>query len=111
MVGKYTLIEGISFPKNSDREYVETWESLSDSLLIRKTIGGETVMEGKERCMLTLSGNGDVLPLCTLDIGDTVNVKNVHGQTIRMRFKSWNYKHAPWQFFYNWSYSFVEVER
>lgn len=110
MSEKYTLIDGLLFPKGSDREYVENWESVPERPIMRKTIDGQMIVEGKERCMLTITGSGDVLPACTLGIGDKVTIQSASGKSITMRFKSWSYKYVPWQFAYNWSYSFVEME-
>jgi hypothetical protein len=110
MAAQYTFVEGLSFPKGSDREYIETWDSLPDKPVLRKTIDDRVFLDGKEGCMLTITGSGDVLPVCALSIGDTVTINTIFGKTVTMRFKAWNYKHLPWQFSYNWSYSFVEMD-
>jgi hypothetical protein len=107
----YTVITGLSFPKGSDREYIEEWNSLPDHPAIHKTISGHSLLEGKERCALTISGNGDRLPECTLNIGDVITVTPLHlTKPILLRFKGWTYKHISWQFSYSWTYSFIETE-
>ncbi|QOL19416.1 hypothetical protein [Candidatus Bodocaedibacter vickermanii] len=110
MTDRYTKIEGLSFPKHSDREYQEHWESRSDHLVIRKTIQGDAVIEGHELRTLTLSGNGDVLPKCTLKVGDSVTIKpRGFDELIVFRFEKWGHKYSPWDFNYSWRYVFAEV--
>lgn len=110
MNGKYTAISGLSFPKGSDREYIEHWENISEAPLIRKTICGDIVLVGRELTSLTISGKGDIQPKCTLKIGDMVSVKSLKtAEQVSFRFDKWGVKYSPWEFQYAWTYTFTEV--
>lgn len=111
MSSKYTVIPGLSFPKGSDREYVEEWCSAPAPCVIRKTINGDEVVTNHNRCAFSISGSGDTLPQCDLKVGDVVSVMTSTKRSISLRFEKWHYKYLPWQFTYTWSYSFIEVEQ
>jgi hypothetical protein len=107
---RYTKIEGISFPKNSDRDYVEHLESVSGCPVIRKTIRGDEIVEGGELGTLTFSGSGDVLPHCSLKVGEVVAIKPRGFNDVALfRFEKWGHKYSPWDFNYSWTYVFTEV--
>lgn len=110
MAGLYTEIPGIAFKKGSDREYFEQWESFSDHPLIRKTISGDEVIQGAELRYVIISGSGDILPECSLSVGDVVKVTSAHkGVPLSLRLEKWNYKCSPWEFKYTWTFTFKEV--
>lgn len=105
MGSKYTDISGLSFPKGSDREYIEEWSEGSKDILTRKTVNGDVLVNQENKTILTIKGKGDCLPKCELAIGDIVNVR---GNTFV--FEKWNYTYEPWAFSYSWSYSFVQIK-
>lgn len=110
MTIRYTKIDGLSFPKHSDREYLEHWESKSDHLVIRKTIQGDEIIDGHDLRTLTISGSGDVLPNCSLTVGTRVTINPIGSdKPIIFRFEKWGYKYSPWDFNYSWTYLFTEV--
>ncbi len=110
MADRYIQIQGLSFPKNSDREYQEHWESMSNHPVIRKTIRGDEIVDGRELRTLTISGNGDVLPVCSLKVGDSVTIKPRGSEELAIfRFEKWGHKYSPWEFNYSWMYVFTEV--
>lgn len=110
MASRYTSIPGLIFTKGCDLEYVEQWESIQDSMVIRKTISGDSVVKGHPLQMLTLTGTGDVVPKCSLSIGDVVSVNPLnHSAPITLRLEKWFYKYSPWEFNYTWMFIFKEV--
>jgi hypothetical protein len=110
MADRYTKIPGLSFPKNSDRDYLEQLESVSGRPVIRKTIQGDEIVDGREVRSLTLSGDGDGLPKCSLKVGDLVTIKpRGFDEMAVFRFEKWGHKYSPWDFNYSWTYIFTEV--
>lgn len=110
MGDRYTKIKGLSFPKHSDREYQELWESLSNRAIIRKTIRGDEIVDGQELRTLTITGNGDILPKCSLKVGECVTLKpRGAAEPSVFRFEKWGHKYCPWDFNYSWTYVFTEV--
>ncbi len=111
MAYRYTSIPGLTFIKGCDLEYVEHWESVSEAVVIRKTICGDTVTEGAPLQMLTVTGSGNVLPKCSLTIGDVVNLIPLNKTpAISARLEKWSYKYSPWEFKYSWMFTFKEVK-
>jgi hypothetical protein len=110
MKSPYTHIQGLSFPKGSDREYTEDWESVPGHPVIRKTINGDSFLTGNERHILTIKGKGDIAPICVLNVGDVVSIKPLRAnKSLPFRFEKWGIKYSPWEFQYNWTYTFSEV--
>lgn len=103
---RYTRVEGLQFPKGSDREYIEEWNKGISNQLIRKSVKGEEIIYCKSPWNFTIKGSGDRLPECRLNVG---NIISVH-PNYKMRFEKWNYTYEPWKFCYTWSYSFIQVE-
>ncbi len=110
MKSPYTLIQGLSFPKGSDREYSEHWESVPGRPVIRKTIDGDSFLIGNELRTLTIAGKGDIQPICVLNVGEVVSIKLLGlNRSLPFRFEKWGIKYSPWEFQYNWTYTFSEV--
>lgn len=111
MAYRYTSIPGLTLTKGCDLEYLEHWESVSDAVVIRKTIRGDTVVEGRPLQMLTVTGSGDALPECSLILGDVVNLAPLNKTpAISARLEKWSYKYSPWEFKYSWMFTFKEVK-
>ncbi len=107
---RYLTINGLTFQKNSDREYCEVWATEKASAVMRPTLSGTEVRVRRPLQSLTLKGVGDVLPRCDLKVGDVVKVHPAHEpEPISMRFENWGYTHCPWKFTYEWWYGFTEV--
>lgn len=109
MKSPYATIPGLTFPKGSDREYIEHWENVQGHPLIRKTINGDSFLKGTELRTFILTGKGDQ-PTCVLNVGDIVLIKPLGANsTLPFRFEKWAIKYSPWEFQYNWTYTFSEV--
>lgn len=110
MTHQYSIIPGLNVTNGSDFEYVEHWESVHDSITLRKTISGDTVIEGQPLQMLTLSGMGHALPECALTQGQVVTITpSTSSVALSMRLEKWSYKYCPWEFKYAWTFIFKEV--
>lgn len=110
MKHRYSDIQGLTFPKGSDQEYLEHWETIPGHPLVRKTINGDLILLGKELRTLTITGKGDTSPKSTLKVGDVVSIIPLNGVDLTpFRFEKWSVKYSPWEFQYTWTYIFSEV--